>query len=338
MLHFRLFLSELPFFMITLSDIKKPVKDEMGEFEAYFNKVMKSDVPFVRLLVNYILRRKGKQMRPLLVFLTAKLNGTIGESTYVAASLIELLHTATLVHDDVVDDAKERRGLSTINAIWNSKIAVLIGDFLLAQGLLISVNNKTYRMLGVTSGAVQEMISGELIQMQKTHSLNIKEEDYFRIIKKKTAALISGCTACGAISSTEDENVISKMKELGECIGIAFQIKDDLLDYTGNGLTGKKEGNDIKEKKITLPLIYALRQAGVIERRRIIRTLRKKDKKKGDIRFVIDFVKKHEGLEYASEVMKSYSERAQAILSPYPDTDVKKALLQFILFNEERVK
>lgn len=324
--------------MITLSDIKKPVEAEMGEFEAYFNKVMKSDVPFVRILVNHILRRKGKQMRPLLVFLSAKLNGEINDATNVAASLIELLHTATLVHDDVVDDAKERRGLATINYIWNSKIAVLIGDFLLAQGLLVSVNNKTYAMLGVTSGAVQEMISGELIQMQKTHSLNIKENDYFRIIKKKTAALISACTACGTLSVTEDEAVISRMKEFGECIGIAFQIKDDLLDYSGNGLTGKKEGNDIKEKKITLPLIFALRQSGAFEKRKILRILRRKEKSRDDIKQVINFVGKYKGLEYASGVMNEYSDKAMSILSAYPDSDVKSALQQFITFTTERKK
>ncbi len=324
--------------MITLNNIKKPVKDEMAGFEAYFNKVMKSDVPFVRLLLNHILRRKGKQMRPILVFLTAKLNGGVNESTYVAASLIELLHTATLVHDDVVDDARERRGLATINAIWNSKIAVLIGDFLLAQGLLISVNNKTYQMLGITSGAVQEMISGELIQMQKTRNLNIKEEDYYRIIKKKTAALIAACTACGTLSATDDETTVSKMKEFGESIGIAFQIKDDLLDYNGNGRTGKKEGNDIKEKKITLPLIHALRETSAGHRRKIIRILRKKGKTTEEIRYVIDFVKENHGLEYASEVMKRYSDKAFAILSTYPESDTRTALHNFITFTTEREK
>jgi octaprenyl-diphosphate synthase len=324
--------------MTTLSDIKKPVKSEMAEFEVFFNKVMQSEVPFVRLLLNHILRKKGKQMRPLLVFLSAKLNGTINDSTYVAASLIELLHTATLVHDDVVDDARERRGIPTINAIWNSKIAVLIGDFLLAQGLLISVNNKTYRMLATTSGAVQEMISGELIQMQKTRSLNIKEEDYFKVIRKKTAALISACTTCGAISATDDENVIARMKEFGASVGIAFQIKDDLLDYDSNGLTGKKEGNDIKEKKITLPLIYALEKATIIEKRKIIRTIRKKNKSREDIRSVIDFVKKYKGLEYAEQAMACYRSKALELLSVYPDSDVKESITRFVLYTTEREK
>jgi len=324
--------------MTTLSDIKKPVKSEMTEFEAYFNRVMQSEVPFVRLLLNHILRKKGKQMRPLLVFLSAKLNGEVNESTYVAASLIELLHTATLVHDDVVDDARERRGIQTINAIWNSKIAVLIGDFLLAQGLLISVNNKTYRMLATTSGAVQEMISGELIQMQKTRSLNIKEEDYFKVIRKKTAALISACTTCGAVSATQDESVIARMKEFGDAVGIAFQIKDDLLDYNSNGLTGKKEGNDIREKKITLPLIYALEKSTLIEKRKIIRTIRKKNKSREDIRSVINFVKKYKGLEYAEQAMACYRSQALELLSTYPDSDVKESLIRFVIYTTEREK
>jgi octaprenyl-diphosphate synthase len=324
--------------MSTLSDIKKPVKSEMAEFEVFFNKVMQSEVPFVRLLLNHILRKKGKQMRPLLVFLSAKLNGTINDSTYVAASLIELLHTATLVHDDVVDDARERRGLPTVNAIWNSKIAVLIGDFLLAQGLLISVNNNTYRMLATTSGAVQEMISGELIQMQKTRSLNIKEEDYFKVIRKKTAALIAACTTCGAISATDDESVIARMKEFGASVGIAFQIKDDLLDYESNGLTGKKEGNDIKEKKITLPLIYALEKATIIEKRMIIRTIRKKNKSREDIRSVINFVKKYKGLEYAEQAMACYRSKALELLSVYPESDVKESITRFVLYTTEREK
>jgi len=324
--------------MTTLSDIKKPVRSEMAEFDAFFNKMMQSDVPFVRLLLNHILRRKGKQMRPLLVFLSAKLNGGTNESTFVAASLVELLHTATLVHDDVVDDARERRGIPTINAIWNSKIAVLIGDFLLAQGLLISVKNNTYRMLATTSDAVQEMISGELIQMQKTRSLNISEDDYFRVIRKKTAALISACTTCGAISATDDETAIARMKEFGDAVGIAFQIKDDLLDYNGNGLTGKKEGNDIKEKKITLPLIYALRKAGAAEKRNIKRLIRRKNKSRDDIRTVIDFVKKHKGLEYAEQAMSSYRNKALELLSVYPDSDVKNSIISFVLYTTEREK
>lgn len=324
--------------MSIISDIKKPVADEMREFESYFNRTLQTDVPFFHIILNYILRRKGKQMRPMLVFLTAKLNGTINELSYIAATHIELLHTATLVHDDVVDDAVERRGLPSINAIWNSKIAVLVGDYLLAQGLLISVEKKSFGMLEIVSAAVKEIIKGELVQLQKTRKLNIREEDYFRIIRMKTATLIGACTACGASSVTDDETVISSMKEFGETLGIAFQIKDDLLDYTSNGLTGKKEGNDIKEKKITLPLIHALREAGSMERRKIIRIIRKKKKGRKEIHEVIDFVKRHRGLEYAEAKMGEYADLAMRKLDSYPDSETKTALIQFVLYSTSRKK
>lgn len=324
--------------MAGLSDIKKPVASEMREFEAYFRHTLQSDIPFFHVILNNFLRRKGKQMRPLLVFLTAKLNGTVSETTYVAATFIELLHTATLVHDDVVDDASERRGLPSLNVLYNSKIAVLVGDYLLAQGLLISVEKQRFNMLGIVSDAVREIVRGELVQLQKTRKLDIREEDYFRIIRMKTATLISACTACGASSVTDDTTVIARMKEFGENIGVAFQIKDDLLDYTGDGLTGKREGNDIKEKKITLPLIHALREAGPIERRHILRLLRKKKKGNREIRLVIDFVRKHRGLEYAEAKMQEYSDRAIRILEDYPDSETKTALIEFVIFSTLRRK
>jgi len=322
--------------MSTLSDIKKPVAAEMRDFESYFNRTLQSDIPLFRTILNYVIRRKGKQMRPLLVFLTAKLNGTINETTYVAATFIELLHTATLVHDDVVDDASERRGLKSINALYNSKIAVLVGDYLLAQGLLISVEKNKFNMLGIVSAAVKEIVKGELVQLQKTRKLDIKEKDYFRIITMKTAALISACTACGASSVTEDEETIARMKSFGENVGIAFQIKDDLLDYSGSNMTGKREGNDIKEKKITLPLIHALREAGPIDRRKIIRILRKKKKGRKEIQGVIDFVKNHKGLEYAELKMQEYSERAIHLLDNYPESETKSALIEFVIFSTLR--
>ncbi len=324
--------------MAGLSDIKKPVAAEMREFESYFRHTLQSDIPFFHVILDNFLRRKGKQMRPLLVFLTARLNGTINETTYIAATFIELLHTATLVHDDVVDDASERRGLPSINVLYNSKIAVLVGDYLLAQGLLISVEKQRFNMLGIVSDAVREIVKGELVQLQKTRKLDIREEDYFRIIRMKTAALISACTACGASSVTDDPETIARMKEMGENIGIAFQIKDDLLDYTGEGLTGKRVGNDIKEKKITLPLIHALRETGPIERRHIIRLLRKKKKGNRDIREVIEFVKKHGGLDYAEAAMKEYSDRAIRILEEYPDSETKSALIEFVIFSTLRRK
>jgi octaprenyl-diphosphate synthase len=324
--------------MASLSDIKKPVAAEMREFELYFNRTLQSDIPFFHIILNNIIRRKGKQMRPLLVFLTAKLNGTVNETTYVAATFIELLHTATLVHDDVVDDASQRRGLPTINVLYNSKIAVLVGDYLLAQGLLISVEKKRYNMLGIVSDAVKDIVKGELVQFQKTRKLDIREEDYFKIIRMKTAALISACTACGASSVTEDTDTITRMKEFGESIGIAFQIKDDLLDYTGDGLTGKRTGNDIKEKKITLPLIHALREAGPLQRRHIIRLLRRKKKGRKEISEVIDFVRKHNGLDYAEMKMKEHSDNALRILETYPDSETRSALIEFVIFSTLRKK
>ncbi len=324
--------------MSSLTDIKKPVAAEMREFEAYFSRTLQSDIPFFHLILNNVIRRKGKQMRPLLVFLTAKLNGPVSETTFVAATLIELLHTATLVHDDVVDDASERRGLPSINVLYNSKIAVLLGDYLLAQGLLISVEKQRFNMLGIVSDAVKEIVKGELVQLQKTRKLDIKEEDYFRIIRMKTAALISACTACGASSVTEDKETIARMKEFGEYLGVAFQIKDDLLDYVGDGLTGKREGNDIKEKKITLPLIHALRQTNPLKRRLIIRILRRKTKGRKEISEVIAFVKEHHGLEYAETKMKEYSDRAMVILETYPDSETKSALIEFVIFSTLRKK
>jgi octaprenyl-diphosphate synthase len=324
--------------MVALADIRKPVAAEMREFESYFNRTLQSDIPFFHLILNTVIRRKGKQMRPLLVFLTAKLNGTVNETAFIAATFIELLHTATLVHDDVVDDASERRGLPSINVLYNSKIAVLLGDYLLAQGMLISVEKQRFDMLGIVSDAVKEIVKGELVQLQKTRKLDIKEEDYFRIIRMKTAALISACTACGASSVTGDRETIARMKEFGENLGVAFQIKDDLLDYTGDGLTGKREGNDIKEKKITLPLIHALREAGPLERRHIIRIIRRKKKGRKEISEVIAFVKNHKGLEYAETKMREYSDRAMKILEAYPDSETKSALIEFVIFSTLRKK
>lgn len=324
--------------MAALTDIKKPVASEMRDFESYFTRTLQSDIPFFHIILNTIIRRKGKQMRPLLVFLTAKLNGTINETTYVAATFIELLHTATLVHDDVVDEAAERRGLPSINVLYNSKIAVLLGDYLLAQGMLISVEKQKFNMLGLISEAVKEIVKGELVQLQKTRKLDIKEEDYFRIIRMKTAALISACTACGASSVTDDPDTIKRMKEFGEYLGVAFQIKDDLLDYTGDGLTGKREGNDIKEKKITLPLIHALREAGPLQKRHIIRILRKKKKGRKEIGEVIAFVRNHRGLEYAESKMKEYSDKAMRIVDAYPDSETKSALIEFVIFSTLRKK
>jgi octaprenyl-diphosphate synthase len=322
--------------MSVLNGIKKPVATEMAEFEAYFNRTMRSEIPLLNIILNYILRRKGKQMRPLLVFLTARLNGEIVESTYIAATCIELLHTASLVHDDVVDDAHERRGSLSINALWNSKIAVLLGDYLLSTGMHICVEKSRYDMLEIISEAVKSMSEGELLQLQKARKLNIKEEDYYKIIISKTAALLSACTACGARSVSEDAETIQLMKDFGENIGIAFQIRDDILDYEGTGLTGKTVGNDIKEKKITLPLIRALEQSGNSSKRRILNIVKSRRKSKAEITEVINFVVENGGIEYAEIKMNQYRDKALAILDSYPDSEVKESLREFVFYTTSR--
>jgi octaprenyl-diphosphate synthase len=322
--------------MSLLAEIKKPVEKEMGEFESYFNRKMQSNIPLLKIILNYILRRKGKQMRPLLVLLTAGLNGKITESAYVAATLIELLHTASLVHDDVVDDAAERRGALSINALWNSKIAVLVGDYLLSKGLLVSVETSRYDMLEIVSEAVRSMSEGELLQIQKARKLNITEDDYYKIIIRKTAALISACTATGARSVTEDQDTIQLMKDFGENIGIAFQIRDDILDYVSNSLTGKIVGNDIKERKITLPLIHALDLASSGRRKEIMSVVKRKKKTKDEIDEVIRFVISSGGLEYAEVRMNGYRNKALAILDSYPDSEYKTSLKKFVYFTTAR--
>jgi octaprenyl-diphosphate synthase len=324
--------------MAVLSRIKVPVESEMAGFDAYFNKLMRSEIPLLNIILNYILRRKGKQMRPLLVFLTARLNGNISESTYIAATFIELLHTASLVHDDVVDDAHERRGALSVNALWNSKIAVLVGDYLLSKGMLISVEKNRYDILEIVSEAVKSMSEGELLQLQKSRKLNLREEDYFRIITSKTAALISACTACGARSATDDPETIQLMKDFGENIGIAFQIRDDILDYEGNGLTGKTFGNDIKEKKITLPLIHALEKTSYFKKREILGIVKSRKKSKAEINKVIDFVNEYGGIEYSELKMNQYRDKALAILDSYPDSDVKNSLREFVNYTTARNK
>jgi len=324
--------------MSALTRIKNPIDTEMDQFEAYFKRTMRSDIPLLNIILNYILRRKGKQMRPLLVFLTAKLNGEIAEPTYVAATLIELLHTASLVHDDVVDDAHERRGALSINALWNSKIAVLVGDYMLSTGMHICVEKARYDMLEIVSEAVKSMSEGELLQIQKARKLNIKEEDYFKIIISKTAALLAACTACGARSVTDDPETIQLMKDFGENIGIAFQIRDDLLDYEGTGLTGKKVGNDIKEKKITLPLIHALEQTTNSNKRHILALVKNRKKTKTEINEIISFVSDYGGMEYAEIKMNQYRDKALAILDSYNDSEVKDSMREFVHYTTSRKK
>ncbi|MFY0645067.1 MAG: polyprenyl synthetase family protein [Bacteroidia bacterium] len=292
-----------------LDFIKSPIEEELKIFENKFRDSMRSKVPLLDTVMNYIVKRKGKQMRPLLVLHCAKLFGEINEATYRGAALVELLHTATLVHDDVVDDANLRRGFFSINALWKNKIAVLVGDYLLSKGLLLSLRNKDYQSLEILSSAVEQMSEGELLQMEKARRLDITEEVYFEIISKKTASLLASCCGIGADSTCDNQEQIDKVMEMGMDIGIAFQIKDDLFDYGDNNI-GKPTGIDIVEKKMTLPLIHALSQVSKSESRKIIRLIKKPKKSKKEIQSVIAFVMDNGGMEYATLRMHEYKEKA----------------------------
>jgi octaprenyl-diphosphate synthase len=320
---------------LKLDNIKAPIAHEMEEFEQKFRASMKTRILLLDKIMSYIVKRKGKQMRPMFVFLSAGTCGQISESTYRGASLIELLHTATLVHDDVVDEANYRRGFFSVNALWKNKVAVLVGDFLLAKGLLLSVSNKDFSLLSIVSDAVREMSEGELLQMEKSRKLNITEDIYYEIIRQKTASLIASCCAVGASSSGADEEVTKVMREFGEKIGMAFQIKDDLFDY-GEEEIGKPVGIDIKEKKMTLPLIYALAKASWMEKRRIISIVKNESGKPKKVKEVIDFVKKSGGIQYAEEAMNKYHRDALLLLDRFPESDYKRSLIQLVQFTIDR--
>jgi octaprenyl-diphosphate synthase len=322
--------------MTSIEKIQFPIKEEISAFEDLFKASMKSKIPLLNIITNFILRRKGKQMRPVFVFLSAKLNGEVSDNTYTAASLIELLHTATLIHDDVVDESNERRGFFSINALWHSKIAVLMGDYLLAKGLLLSVKYKAYDLLEIVSDAVREMSEGELLQLQRSRTMNITREQYFEIIRKKTATLLSACAGCGAKSVGCDDKVIDRMKLFGEYVGVSFQLKDDLFDYQSKGIIGKPTGNDIKEKKFTLPLIYALENSTRTEKQHILRTINKHNNNSEKIKTVVQFVESKGGLTYTSEMMFSYRDKAVELLSIYPSSKVKDSLIAFVNYNIER--
>ena len=324
--------------MLSLEKINTPIKDEMNHFNDYFKSSMKSTIPLLNVIINYVLRRKGKQMRPMFVFLSAKLVGEIRQSTYTAAALIELLHTATLIHDDVVDESYERRGFFSIFALWKSKIAVLIGDYLLTQGLLLALNNKEYDLLEIVSDAVKEMIEGELIQIQKSRKLNITEEEYFDVIRKKTATLIAAGSACGTRSVGSDDDTVEKMKRFGEYVGIAFQIKDDLFDYQKNGKLGKPTANDIKEKKLTLPLIHALSVAPQKEKKQILKFVKNHKKNAKNLGRILDFVNHYGGIDYSTGKMNDYKEKALNILAEFPDNEAKKSLQDLVHFTTTRKK
>jgi octaprenyl-diphosphate synthase len=320
---------------LRLEDIKAPIAREMDEFEFKFRDSMKTRILLLDRIMNYIVKRKGKQMRPMFVFLSAGTCGTINESTYRGAALIELLHTATLVHDDVVDDANYRRGFFSINALWKNKVAVLVGDFLLSRGLILSVENKDFNLLSIVTGAVREMSEGELLQIEKSRQLDITEEIYFQIIRQKTASLIASCCAVGASSSGASDAVVESMRAFGEKIGMAFQIKDDLFDY-GEDEIGKPLGIDIKEKKMTLPLIYALSKASWLEKRRIISIVKNESEKPKKVKEVIEFVKKSGGIEYANHTMTKYHQEALQLLNTLPDSSYKTSLHQLVQFTIDR--
>ena len=320
-----------------LKQIKAPIAEDLLRFEKHFKNSMKSHVPLLDKITYYIVQSKGKQVRPMFVFLSANIWGKVNDSTYNAASLIELLHTATLVHDDVVDDSNERRGFLSINAVWKNKIAVLVGDYLLSRGLLLALDNDEFDILKIVSNAVKEMSEGELLQIEKARKLDIDESIYFDIIRQKTASLISSSCGAGAASVTKDKTIIDTMKTFGEKIGIAFQIKDDLFDY-GSSAIGKPRGIDIKEKKMTLPLIYALSQSENAERKHIIKSIKKYSTKPKVIKEVIQFVKYKGGMEYAESKMHDYKNEAMKMLSEFPYSDSRNSMEQLVNYVIERKK
>jgi len=320
---------------ISLRDIQRPVAQELEHFQRYFRESMRTSVPLLDHVARYLLRQKGKRIRPLLVLLSAKLCGGVTEASYRAAALVELLHSATLVHDDVVDGAERRRGMFSINAIWKNKVAVLFGDFLLSRGLLLALEHQDYATLHALSDAVRRMSEGELLQIEKSRRLDIDEATYFRIIGDKTASLIAACTKCGALSATSDEAVVESMYTMGEKLGLAFQIRDDLFDY-GLDDVGKPIGIDLKEKKLTLPLIYALRMAPAAESQQILRIVRKKKKSRQDIRTVAHFAETYGGIEYAWQQMEALATDARSILAQFPPSEARSALMDLVDYTVTR--
>lgn len=314
---------------------KNLIATELVTFEQKFAQSVKSQTPLLDRIMKYIIKRKGKQLRPMFVFLSAKLHGTVNESTYRAAALVELLHTATLVHDDVVDESLERRGFLSINALWKNKIAVLVGDYLLSKGLLLSTGAGDFKHLDILSDAVKQMSEGELLQIEKARKLNLKEDIYFEIIRSKTASLLSSACAVGAWSTSNNEELTARMKLFGEKTGIAFQIKDDLFDY-GNDDVGKPTGNDLKEKKLTLPLIYTLNNISAAEKRKIIYIIKNENKNPEKIKYVLKRVVETGGIAYANQKMIEYRDEALAILYEFPESDIRKGLEELVRYTTDR--
>jgi octaprenyl-diphosphate synthase len=324
--------------MSTLARIKSPIEQELKDFEPYFKKSLQSDVPLLGTVLNFLYRTKGKQLRPMFVFLSAKLHGETNEFSQLAACSVELLHTATLVHDDVVDESYERRGTFSVNALWRNKLAVLVGDYILAKGLLLQLENKKYNFLHLISKAVQDMSEGEILQVKKSRKLDIDDETYFEIIRKKTASLIATSMAIGAASVKDDQELLDKMYSIGQDAGIAFQIKDDIFDYQDKGLIGKPTGNDIKEKKITLPLLYVLKNSNVSERRRILRLIKHKNKNSAVVKELIQLVTEKGGLEYATTKMNEFKDKAINALMEFDDCEARASLIELMNYITTRKK
>lgn len=323
--------------MLTVKEMMKPIDSEMAEFEVRFRQNMKSKVPLLDKITHYIIRRKGKQMRPMFIFLTAKMLGKVNDRTYDAASLVELLHTATLVHDDVVDDANERRGFFSVNALWKNKIAVLVGDYMLSKVLLLSIEKNNLRLLEIVARAVREMSEGELLQIEKARRLDITEEVYFEVIRQKTASLIATCCEAGAVS-VDREDMAPTMQKFGELIGLAFQIKDDIFDYGTPGKIGKPTGIDIRERKMTLPLIYTLNTASKDVKKELINIVKNHNEEPKSVQRAINLVINHGGIEYAHKKMMELKEQALQLLVDIPDSDAKRSILGLVEYTTQREK
>lgn len=324
--------------MTLLQEIKAPIRKELIDFEPFFQKTLQGEVPLLNTILNYLYRTKGKQLRPMFVFLSARLFGETNEFSQVAACSVELLHTATLVHDDVVDEAYERRGVFSVNALWKNKLAVLVGDFILAQGLLLQLQHKQYSFLHLISRAVQDMAEGEILQIKKSRKLDIDSETYFDIIRKKTASLIATSLAIGAASVTQDPDTIEKMYRIGQDAGIAFQIKDDIFDYQEKGIIGKPTGNDIKEKKITLPMLYVLNNSQPSEKTRILRLIKRDNHNRETVQELVRLVGEKGGIEYATRMMNEFRENAISGLMEFPESEARTSLIRLMNYITSRKK
>ena len=324
--------------MSTLDIIKAPIAAEMADFEVKFRESMRSSVPLLERITYYIVKRKGKQIRPMFVFLSAGICGGVCESTFRAASMIELLHTATLVHDDVVDDSNERRGFFSVNALWKNKIAVLVGDYLLSKGLLLSVDTNEHALLKIVSDSVREMSEGELLQIEKARRLDISEDIYFDIIRQKTATLIASCCASGASSAGANAETVALMKQIGEDVGIAFQIKDDLFDYASSSAIGKPTGIDIKERKMTLPLIYTLSNCDKETKRRIINIVKNHNTDPAKVEEVIQLVRSGDGISYSEAKMNAYKDKALEALKKFPESTYRTSFEDLVEYTVSRMK